>query len=142
MPVRVFVLALLFGGLCEAKTACRIFVQPISVVTEDGDRPIRDRIVERITASGKCTVVTRVELADGVLSGAGWVNPGQSNPSPGGGFERAGDAVLDVELKSQAGKMLWNERITPRWLTLRHSRALADEAVRRLLAAQVKWSRP
>lgn len=142
MPVRVFVLALLIGGLCEAKTACKIFVQPISVVTEAGDRPIRERIVERIAASGKCTVVTRVELADGVLSGTGWVNPGQGNPSPGGGFEMGGDAVLDVRLKSPAGKMPWNERITPRWLPLSHSRSLADEAVRRLLAAQVKWFRP
>ncbi len=142
MPVRVFVMALLFAGLCEAKTSCRIFVQPISVVTENGDRPIRDRIVERITASGKCTVVARVELADAVLSGAGWVNPGRDNPSPGGGFERGGDAVLEVAVKSPAGKPLWTERITPRWFSLKASRSLADEAVRQLLAAQVKWSRP
>jgi hypothetical protein len=141
MPVKLFVLAFLFGVLCEAKTACRIYVQPISVVTTYGDRPIRDRIVERITASGKCKVVTQVELADAVLSGTGWVNPGQANPSPGARSE-AGDAVLQVRLKSPAGKILWSASVTPRWLPLSHTRNLADQAVRRLLAAQPKWSRP
>lgn len=141
MPVKLLLLAFLLGVLCQAKTACSIYVQPISVVTGYGDRPIRDRIVERITASGKCTVVTQVALADVVLSGAGWVNPGRVNPSSDGAPE-AGDAVLEVELKSPAGKILWSERVTPRWLPLSHTRSLADQAVRQLLASQPNWLRP
>jgi len=139
MPVMLLVLAFLFGVPRERESACRIYVEPISVYTGSGAQPIRDRVVERIEASGKCTVVTRVELAGAVLSGSGWISPLEIDASPEG-TARAGHSVLEVELKSPTGKPLWKERITPRWFSPKASRSLADEAVRQLLAAQGKWS--
>lgn len=142
MPFKLLLLALQFGVLGLAGTNCRIYVKPISVQTHAGLRPIRDRIVDRITASGKCTVVTRPELAGAVLSGYGWVGSLEGNSSLGGGGETVSNAVLEVVVQSAEGKLLWKERVTPRWFRLRSSRALADEAVRQLLSAREEWSRP
>jgi phosphate ABC transporter phosphate-binding protein len=129
---------------CQAQAATtlsqikKVYVAPLG--NQKGADTIRNRIADRLRASGKLSVVDSPREADATITGAGgiWVTGYMSVGvrSSHANRQPVYDGFLSIEVLSNAGATIWSYLVTPSKLTFKSiTNDLADQLVRKFLEA-------
>ncbi len=135
LPKRKALLAgVIFSAMICAMTPCRIYVEQIKVFAGTDAHIVSERIAEKSTKSGRCTVAPEKTQAEYVLGGSGYVSELQGGAGVDGARAATpGSAPLEVEMKSTAGTVVCKDRVYARTFKGKPWNSMADEAAAAVL---------